>query len=310
MEYRPLGQTGALVSALGFGAAPLGDVYGPLDQATATKTVHLALDHGINYFDVAPYYGLGLAEERLGVALRGIRNQVFLATKCGRLGVNEFDFSAAGIQTSLEASLRRLQTDTVDLLQIHDVEFGDPNQIVEETMPALQRFKKEGKIRFTGLTGLPLGYLKDLARRTHPDTLLSYAHYNLMVDDLVEVLGSFSQEKGIALINASPLHLGILTDQGPQTWHAAPAVIQEKGRELGALCRRRGRPISEVALRFALDLNDVATTLVGMGRPNEVEANLQVLEAASDFELLEELAALVAPVKNRIWTQGKPENNY
>jgi L-galactose dehydrogenase len=128
MEFKKLGTTELEVSILGFGASPLGDVFGNTDPAEGKRAVHLAIDGGINFFDVSPYYGLTLAEERLGNALAGYRDKILLATKCGRYGADRFDFSAARVTTSINESLARLRTDYVDLLQAHDVEFEDKNR--------------------------------------------------------------------------------------------------------------------------------------------------------------------------------------
>src|ERR1700730_15846431 len=130
MEYRKLGGTGLEVSMLGFGASPLGNVFGTTDPTEGKRAVHLAIDRGINFFDVSPYYGLTLAEDRLGEALVGSRDKVVLATKCGRYGADHFDFSARRVTASIDESLKRLRTDYVDLLQAHDVEFGDVQQII------------------------------------------------------------------------------------------------------------------------------------------------------------------------------------
>ena len=137
MEYRKLGRTELKVSLIGFGTATLGDLYGAADPAEATRAVHLAIDHGINFFDSSPYYGKTLSENRLGEALSGKRDKVILATKTGRYGLDEFDFSAKRTLASIDESLRRLKTDYLDLFQAHDVEFGDFSQIVSETLPAL-----------------------------------------------------------------------------------------------------------------------------------------------------------------------------
>jgi L-galactose dehydrogenase len=131
MQYRALGKTDLEVSVVAFGAAPLGGVYGHTGPEEAKRAVHLAIDEGINFFDVSPYYGQFLAEHRLGMALEGRRSKVILATKCGRYDTNEFDFSAHRVFASLDESLRRLRTDYVDLLLAHDVEFADLRQIVE-----------------------------------------------------------------------------------------------------------------------------------------------------------------------------------
>ena len=107
MEYRKLGRTDLQVSLLGFGTATLGNVYGVTDPSNSERAVHLAIEHGINFFDSSPYYGLTLSEERLGQALRGWRDKVVLATKCGRYGMDAFDFSAARITASVDESLQR-----------------------------------------------------------------------------------------------------------------------------------------------------------------------------------------------------------
>jgi L-galactose dehydrogenase len=132
LEYRQLGQTSLHVSVLSFGASPLGNVFYETDPAEAAAAVRYAIKRGINFFDVSPYYGLTVAETCLGEALEGHRQAVVLATKCGRYGAAEFDFSATRITAEFENSLRRLRTDYVDLLQAHDVEFGNLDQIVEE----------------------------------------------------------------------------------------------------------------------------------------------------------------------------------
>ena len=121
MEYRKLGQTDLHLSLVGFGGAALGGVFGDFDPNEGTRAVHLAVDRGINFFDTSPYYGITIAETRLGAALVGRRDRVILATKCGRYGMAEFDFSAKRVLASMDESLRRLQTDYIDLFQVHDV---------------------------------------------------------------------------------------------------------------------------------------------------------------------------------------------
>src|SRR5580698_3098019 len=109
MEYRSLGTTDINVSMIGFGASPLGDVFRTIDPNEGVRAVHFAIDSGINFFDVSPYYGLTLAEKRLGEALSGYREKVVLATKCGRYGENVFDYSAKQVSVGVEESLQRLK---------------------------------------------------------------------------------------------------------------------------------------------------------------------------------------------------------
>ena len=133
METRTLGDTGLELSLLGFGCSPLGDVFGKIDVKDGMRAVHMAIERGVNFFDVSPFYGFTLAEERVGAFLEGRRDQVLISTKCGRYGIEEFDFSAPRLEASIDESLARLGTDYVDLLHLHDIEFCDPRQVVEET---------------------------------------------------------------------------------------------------------------------------------------------------------------------------------
>ena len=205
MEYRKLGQTDLNLSLVGFGSATLGGVFGNIDPAEGIRAVHLAVDSGINFFDSSPYYGITLAETRLGEALAGRRERVVLATKCGRYGFDQFDFSAKRVTASIDESLRRLQTDYIDLFQVHDVEFGDVEQIIHETLPALRQLQQQGKARYIGITGYPPKLLRRMAEATPVDSILTYCHYNLINTDMDGVLTGFARERGIGLINASGL---------------------------------------------------------------------------------------------------------
>ena len=308
MERKRLGQTDLDVSILGFGAAPLGGEYGTIDAAEAERAVHYAIDHGINFFDTAPYYGRTVSEERLGQALAGRRDEVLIATKCARYGLDDFDFSAKRVEESIDESLKRLRTDYVDLYQIHDIEFGDLRQVIEEAVPAARKVQQAGKARYIGITGLQLKALRQVAAAQPVDTILSYARYNLMAQDLDDLMTPFARENGIGLINASPLHLRILTPMGAPEWHLAEPEVQEIGRKVVELCDARGKPTPKVALRFCLDHPHISTTLVGLATVDQVRQNLEILDEESDPELLAEIGALVAPVRNRIWPSGRPEN--
>ena len=308
MNYRTLGQTGLSLSLVGFGSSTLGGNFGNIDPAEGTRAVHLAVDRGINFFDSSPYYGITLAETRLGSALLGRRERVILATKCGRYGMNEFDFSAQRVIASMDESLRRLQTDYIDLFQVHDVEFGDVQQIIDETIPALRQLQQQGKARYIGITGYPPKLLRHIAEAAPVDSILTYCHYNLLNTDMDEVLTAFARERGIGLINAAPLHMGILTEHGPAEWHPAPKEVRDAGRKAAAFCRERGVDIAEVAMRFCLDHPYVASTLVGMADTRQVEANLKLLHTATDPTLLHQIEAILAPAFNYAWPSGRPEN--
>jgi L-galactose dehydrogenase len=297
------------VSIIGYGASPLGNVFGETDEAEGVRAVSYAIDHGINYFDVAPMYGVTLAETRLGKAIKGKRDKIFLATKCGRYDLDKFDFSYKRITESIDESLRRLQTDYVDVYQIHDIEFGDREQVLNEAIPAARKVQESGKARFVGITGLPVRYLRFIAEKVEVDTILTWAHYDLVEDEMDQFLTPFAEQRGIGLINASPLHQRLLTEKGPPDWHRSPKEVLETGTRIAALCRQHGVNVADVAMRFALDHPYVATTVVGMSKLRHVEQNIKVLDFQNPPELMAKIEKLIEPVKNKMWFEGKPENN-
>ena len=308
MNYRSLGATGLMVSAIGFGAAPLGDVYRPMSDEACQATVDAALEGGVNLFDVSPYYGATLAETRLGKALRGHRQSIYLVTKCGRYGLNDFDFSRRRILRSIDKSLSRLQTDHVDLLLAHDIEFGDMRQIVEETVPALLEIKRSGKARFIGVSSFQLRIMAALARSHKVDAVLSYCRSNLLADDVDRMLVPTLDSAGAGLINASPLHMGLLTPEGPPAWHPAPLELREVAAAVVDLCHTHNLSPMQVALRVCLDHPYAASTLVGMSSPEQVQSNLASLHLELDTNFLRQLHEIVAPVKNTVWPSGLPAN--
>jgi len=305
---RQLGKTGLSVSALGFGASPLGEEFGPIDVAEGTRAVHEAIDRGVNFFDTSPFYGRTLSETRLGEALEGRRDRVVLATKCGRYGAADFDFSAERVTRSIDESLARLRTDYVDVLHAHDVEFGDREVILHETLPALARIKESGKARAIGVTGLQLDMLADLAEAFPVDVVLTYARYNLAIQDVDDRLAPLCRERGVGLINASPLLLGALTGSGPPDWHPAHPDLLAAGERAAALCREHGVELAQVALRFAVDHPTVASTFVGIRTSEELRQNLTALETTVDPELLKEVREILRP-HGAAWTTGREENH-
>ncbi|MFM2231871.1 MAG: hypothetical protein RJB31_572 [Bacteroidota bacterium] len=309
MQYRRLGKTELNVSVIGFGASPLGNVFDDCDESEGIRSVHCAIDLGINFFDVAPFYGITLAETRLGDALKGKRNDILLATKCGRYGLRDFDFSYQRILDSADESLRRLQTDYVDLMQLHDIEFGSKDQVLNEAIPALQKIKASGKARFVGITGLPVRYLAAIAREVEVDTVLSWAHYNLLQDEINAELVPLCQRKDMGLMNAAPLVQRILSDASIPAWHNAPAELKAIQAPLLDCCKKYGVALSDVAIRYAIDHPFIASTIIGMCDQTNVKKNIGVLEFSFPEGLLVEIYRIVAPVKNTMWFEGMPENN-
>ena len=309
MQYRSLGKTELKVSVIGFGASPLGNVFDDCDESEGIRSVHCAIDLGINFFDVAPFYGITLAETRLGDALKGKRNDILLATKCGRNGLRDFDFSYQRILDSADESLKRLQTDYVDLMQLHDIEFGSKEQVLNEAIPALQKIKTSGKARFVGITGLPVRYLAAIAKEVEVDTVLSWAHFNLLQDEINAELVPLCQQKDMGLMNAAPLVQRILSDASIPAWHNAPTELKAMQAPLLECCRKYGVALSDVAIRYAIDHPFIASTIIGMSDQTNVKKNIGVLEFSIPEGLLDEIDRIVAPVKNTMWFEGMPENN-
>ena len=308
MQIRRLGQTDLDVSILGFGASPLGGEFGPIDEAEGERAVHAAVDRGVNYFDTSPYYGRTLSEQRLGRALAGRRQKVIVSTKCGRYDVDGFDFSAARVERSIGESLQRLKTDNVDLYIVHDIEYGDRRQVIEEAIPAARRVQQAGKARWVGISGLQLDLLREVAEAAQIDVILSYARYNLAVRDLDDRLRPFVEQRGLGLINASPLLLGALSNGEPPAWHPAPPELLGAARKAAAACREEGADLAQIALRFAVEYPHAASTLVGMSTVAQLEANVAGLETPLDILLLKKVESLLTPFRRTIWPTGREEN--
>lgn len=311
MQRRPLGNTGIHVSILSFGASSLGGVFRPTDDAASIRTVHTALDLGINFLDVSPYYGATRAESVLGRALKGVaRDRYFLATKVGQYGEGEFDFSAARVTRSLDESCARLGVDYIDLLQCHDIEFASLDQIVEETLPALLALKRAGRIGHIGITGLPLKVFPAVLERTPPglvETILSFCHYELNDTSLATLL-PYCTQKGVGVINASPTGMGLLTPRGVPSWHPAPPAMIAAARRAVEYCRSVGADIVKLAIQFSIANPDIATTLVGSADPENIRRNIAYADESLDHALLARVFELLQPVHNHNFTRGRPEN--
>jgi L-galactose dehydrogenase len=309
MIYKRLGKTDLKVSIIGFGASPLGGEFGRIDPEEGRRAVNYAIDQGINYFDVAPYYGRTLAEKRLGEFLEGKRDKIILTSKACRYDITDFDYSAKRIVRSIDQSLKRLRTDYVDLYQIHDVEYGKREQVIGEAIPAMFKLKEQGKIRFIGITGYPLTPLKEIAETVDIDTVLTYCRYNLMDTTMDDILTPAVRQKGIGLINASPLHMRVLTEKGAPYWHPAPEKVFKVAAEVAKLCRQHGTTISDLAMQFVLAHKDVSITLVGTSKVRHVEANIKIIGTEPDPDLLAQVLEMIRPVANIYWKEGLPEND-
>lgn len=282
MKYNALGNTGLSTSILSYGASSLGSVFHETDDTESRKVVEYVIKNGINYIDTAPWYGHGKSERVLGKALASIpRKSYYLATKVGRYlpeVENMFDFRAEKVLSSVDESLQRLGLDYVDVIQIHDMEFA-PNLdiILNETLPALQKVKDSGKAKFIGITGYPLENFRKVIDRSPVkiDVVLTYCRACMYDNSLAEYI-SYFKEKGIGIINASPIGMGLLSNRGPPLWHPATQEIKEACAKGSAYCKEKNVDISRLATRFTLQ-QEVATTLVSSASLENMKKNLDTV---------------------------------
>jgi aryl-alcohol dehydrogenase-like predicted oxidoreductase len=310
MQTRPLGRTGLSVPILSFGASSLGQEFRAVSVEEALKSVHVALDGGLNLIDTSPFYGRGMSEVMLGIALKKVpRDSYTLCTKLGRYDLAHFDFSAKRVAESVDVSLHRLGTDHLDICLCHDIEFVELAQIVEETIPALRKVQEQGKVRFIGISGYPMKAFRYVLDRTDVDCVLSYNQYTLQntffADDLVPLL----KQRGIGAINAGPFSARLLTNAPLPAWLKEPDEVKAAARQAAALCEARGSDIAKLALQFSIENPDIATTVAGSANPDNIRKWIAWAEEPIDQELLRDVQAIFAPVKNLGHLEGRPENN-
>jgi aryl-alcohol dehydrogenase-like predicted oxidoreductase len=279
-----------------------------LDEAM--RSVRVALDCGINLIDTSPFYGRGMSEVLLGVALRGVpRESYTLCTKLGRYDLTHFDFSAKRVRESVDVSLHRMGTDHLDILLCHDIEFVPMQQIVDETLPAMRTLVEAGKVRFLGISGYPMKLFKFVLGQTDLDCVLSYNQYTLQntrfADELLPVL----EERGVGAMNAGPFSARLLTNAPLPAWLKEPESVKDAARAAAALCQSRGVDIAKLALQFSLSNSRIATTVAGSANPENIRNWAKWAAEPMDEDLLREVQALFAPVKNIGHLEGLPENN-
>ena len=309
MEYRPLGKTGLNVSALGFGASSLGAEFRSIDIHEAMRSVRVALDLGMNLIDSSPFYGRGMSEVLLGIALRDVpRDRYLLSTKLGRYDVGHFDFSAKRVEESIDVSLHRLRTDHLDIILCHDIEFVDLNQIVEETLPAVRRQQQKGKVKFVGISGYPMNIFKYVLERADLDVILSYNHYtlqNTMLAGLVPLL----KQRGVGAMNAAPFSARLLTKQPLPKWHKATEKVRKVAAEAAAYCERKGVDIAQLAVQYSVANKDLATCIIGSANPENVRKWVQWADHPMDQQLVADVLKILQPIHDWYYIEGRPENN-
>ncbi len=310
MKTRPLGKTGINLPILSFGASSLGQEFRSVALDDALKSVQVALDCGLNFIDTSPFYGRGISEVLLGVALRGVpRDSYTLCTKLGRYDLAHFDFSARRVAESIDVSLHRLGTDHLDIALCHDIEFVPMQQIVDETIPALRKAKQAGKIRAFGFSGYPQKIFKFICDQTDVDCVLSYNQYTLQNTRFADETVPYLKAKGIGVMNAGPFSARLLTNAPLPAWLKEPENVKAAARAAAAHCASKGVDIAKVALQFSLMHEDIATTVSGSANPVNIRNWAKWAEEPVDRQLLTEVLQIFAPVKNLGHLEGLKENN-
>ncbi|NGP44899.1 aldo/keto reductase [Bacillaceae bacterium SIJ1] len=273
MQYTELGKTGITVSKLGLGGAPIGGDFSDITDPKAIEVIHAALDLGVNFFDTAPLYGRGESERRFGIALKGRRENIVLATKAVMRGDS---YSYDNTIQCVEESLQRLQTDYIDLIQLHEAECTTYEEAMEGTMAAFLKLKEQGKVRAIGVNAGQTELLIPYIKSGKIDTIQTFSKYMLIDHTAKDELIPLAKKMNVGVINGSPLGMGVLAD--------APAPFLLKNTALLAEAEKRKEQISflrktepkgliEPAMRFSLSHPNIAVTLTGTTSLNSLKKN-------------------------------------
>ncbi|MCW0378590.1 Pyridoxal 4-dehydrogenase [Xanthomonas sacchari] len=327
---RALGRSGVQLSTLGFGAAPIGNLYAEVDDAVALAAVADAYAAGIRHFDTAPYYGYGLSEQRLGQGLRGLpRASYTLSTKVGRCVYDdaaaapgrdgfavagrraEFDYSRDGVLRAFESSLQRLGTDHIDVLLLHDIgrlTHGERHpamlrQALDEALPTMAALKAQGACRAIGIGVNEEDVAVELMPLFPLDCVMLAGRYTLLEQHAAQRIMAQALQRQIGILVAGPYSSGLLSDaRGPgETYNYAPvdpATLQHAQR-LFAVCAAHGVDVGAAALQFPLAHPAVSAVVAGMRTPVEVASAATRLRAAIPAALWQQLrddGLLRAPV--------------
>ena len=309
MQRRPLGTTGLDLPILSFGASSLGREFRQVELGDALAAVHAALDCGLNYIDTSPYYGRGMSEVLLGIALQDVpRDSYILSTKLGRYAPRHFDFSAQRVAESVDVSLERLQTDHIDMMFCHDIEFVEMQQIVDETLPALRKEQEKGKVRFIGVSGYPMKMFRFVLDQTDLDVVLSYNHYTLQNTQFANLV-PYLQDKDIGIINAAPFSARLLSNSSLPPWHKATPEVRAVAKRAADHCAKHGSDIAKLALQFSVANPDMTTCVTGSANPERVREWAKWVEEPMDEQLLKDVQQVLRPIHNWHYIEGRPENN-
>jgi len=310
MQTRQLGRTDLHLPVLSFGASSLGQEFRSVQLDEALESVRVALECGLNFIDTSPFYGRGMSEVLLGIALRGVpRDSYKLCTKLGRYDVGHFDFSAKRVAESVDVSLHRLGTDHFDVMLCHDIEFVPMQQIVDETLPALRKIQQAGKVRYIGFSGYPQKIFQFICDQADVDCVLSYNQYTLQNTRFADESVPYLKSKGVGIMNAGPFSARLLTNAPLPWWLKEPESVKAAARAAAALCTQHGVDIAKLAVQFSCAHPDITTTVAGSANPVNIRNWARWLAEPIDQQLMGDVLALFEPVRNLGHVEGLLENN-
>jgi L-galactose dehydrogenase len=309
LTRRKLGATDLRLTQLGFGASSIGAEFGQFDIESSLAAVRTALDAGINFIDTAAYYGRGMSEVLLGQILpRYPREQLVVSTKLGRYAPRHFDFSAKRVTESVDISLERMRLEYLDIVFCHDIEYGDIDQVIDETLPALRRQVECGKVRYIGVSGYPMKNFERVIPSGLIDCFITYNHYTLQNDMALRLL-PLAEEHRVGAINAAPFSARLLTNLPLPAWHKATPEVRRIAGEAALHCSEHGSSIEKLALQFSMSHPGFASCLVGSAVAAEIAQWMAWLDEPVDRELLASVQAILNPIHNWYYIEGRPENN-
>lgn len=273
-DRRRIGRSDRSVTRLGFGAAEIGGLYSPITEEAADTVVRHAWDLGIRYFDVAPLYGLGLAETRLGRVLRDYpRGDFTLSTKVGRTGMATFDFSRDGVIRSIEASLERLGLDRIDIVFIHDPD-DHWDIAISEAYPALAELRSAGVIGAIGAGMNQAAMLTRFVLEAEIDVLLCAGRYTLLDQTALDTLLPACVERSVSVVVGGVMNSGLLANPSPGShfdYGPVPAEWLDRAMRLKAVCDRHAVPLRAAAIQFPLAHAAVASIAAGVRNPAHLD---------------------------------------
>lgn len=309
MQIRKLGKTSLNLPVLGFGASSIGAEFGQRDFGQSLESVSTAIELGIRFIDTAAYYGRGMSEILLGQILPEYsRESLVISTKLGRYAPSHFDFSAKRVRESIDVSLERMGLEYLDIVFCHDIEYGDIQQVIEETLPALQRQVEKGKVRYLGISGYPMKIFERVIPTGLIQCAITYNHYTLQ-NDMATRLIPLAATQGVGLINAAPFSARLLSHLPLPPWHKATHDVRRVAAEAVEYCRAQGSCIEKLALQFSTQNPAFASCLVGSARSSEIRQWVDWLQEPIDTSLMQQVQSILKPIHNWFYVEGRPENN-